>query len=128
MFAWYLLKHKFWVIYYAFILFPGKIPLFQLFYHDLDKLYGFKEYARAFNEQRDIGFAHRISQKHHWEYWSGQIIPSPYKEEMMVDWLAASKTKGHDLVAWYQKHHEEINLSPETRRYAESILLLYCDL
>lgn len=81
-------------------------------------------------------FLHQKRNRHHWQYWvqpkdgGGTIalkMPVKYRQEMICDWLGASKAQGHggDLASireWYLKNGDKMNLHGDTRKLVKKAL------
>jgi len=149
---WLLLRHYFIVLQHKWYVFKcGRelgVGYFRLIIHDWSK-FMFSEaidYAKWFggDKSNPDGFAkawlhHQNTNKHHWEYWltrSGKgvepgtivplFMPRKYVREMIADWMAASisyaKTK--DMSEWLKSNWYKINLHPESKEFAKTILFV----
>lgn len=75
---------------------------------------------------------HQHRNPHHWQFWvlredSGttKLLPMPdrYRREMLADWTGAGLALGKpNIVGWYMKNRERIQLAPETRAWVEEEL------
>lgn len=118
MYLFYLLRHKFWVMFFCF-----KHGLFwRGIVHDWDKFLPsmFHVYARHYPQIREIRsktghydplqatpdyriaiMEHFNRAKHHWQHWvllngvtqQAQDIPEKYVREMICDWAGAGRTR-----------------------------------
>lgn len=133
------LQHKWWVLVAGL---KTGAPLWRLLVHDLTKFlpseaaaYGRQYYGpkdRAWDYQR-AWHLHWHRNPHHWEFWadlhSDLALPMPAAlvEEMVADWLAASRTITGRWPEvgnwpWWEKNAGTIQLHPVTRRLVENIL------
>lgn len=132
------LTHKYWVLKYGI---ERGLPIGQLLKHDLSKFSRAEwgPYKRRFvsnrggsmdhdydeQEWQDAWRHHYWNNPHHWEWWYFNAYAHPMREdfadEMIVDWMAASKTYTglSEILTWYSKHRDKISLHPLTRQYIE---------
>ena len=116
--------------------------LWRILCHDLSKLrwsewgphvhYFFGEQNTSTLEALDVAYMKHIHRNpHHFAHWVLVLpnagvkclrIPSPYREELLCDWLARGETSGEDAISWYVHHMQTIGLHPETRFYLETQL------
>lgn len=149
-YANYLLRHK-W-----FVLVAGlrtKAPLWRLLIHDWSKFLPCEwvHYATSFYGPRprtgevkaafNYAWLHHIhANPHHWQHWSlredsGAVkileIPDHFTKEMLADWMGAGRaiTGKWDIVEWYKKNRDIIQLAPNTRwRVEHQLGCLYPEL
>lgn len=77
-------------------------------------------------------FLHQKRNKHHWQYWclpederglKRLLMPDKYRREMLADWRGAGRAQGTpDVLAWYKKNGDKLQLHPETRKRIEEYL------
>ena len=132
----YVLRHK-WYVYRA-----GRklgCGVVQLLIHDLSKFskaewkpYG-DRFIRKIENKADFYIAlqhHYANNPHHWNFWvdiiTEKAFPMPhfYLVEMVADWMGAGKAKtgSWDIIEWYDKNRNKINLHPFTRTVVESLI------
>ena len=79
---------------------------------------------------------HQKRNRHHWQWWvlpeddGGTKVlemPDVYIKEMVCDWIGAGLAQGHgrDVVTWYDKNKEKMQLTSTTRRRVESLIGLW---
>lgn len=139
-YIWYLLKHKFWVLYYLI-----RID-YRLFFlgirHDISKFskHEFYPYAYAFysddggkrlvfigSEEFEAGWRHHYTHnKHHWQHWvmNGVAVDMPLKyiKEMAADMLAMSRSQNDNAFQWFKKNEESINMTERSMLLLEHYL------
>lgn len=130
------------------------VPLWRLITHDLSKFSRaewtpyvnrfIKGRAGTFDKSSDPDEWHKAwnhhwhNNPHHWEYWladfefadtdlshvSAMEMSYSYAEEMVADWMGASKayTGSWDTTDWYRKNELRMILNPTTRAYVELII------
>jgi len=92
-------------------------------------------------DKKDIFFDHAWlfhihRNPHHWQYWiliqdedDDKILNMPIKyiSEMICDWRGAGKAQGrrqpNELQDWYKAYRNKMQLSNETRKQIEEIIL-----
>lgn len=138
-YLWYVLKHKWYVIYAGLKL---HVPLWQLITHDWSKFTRAEwgPYVRRFYGDRgdDLAFSdavqhHYNHNPHHWNYWlvhnendtyTAREMPELYVREMVADWYSANRcSNGAGIITWYQKNYTNYILHENTRRLLEFILV-----
>jgi len=140
-YVWYIIRHKWYT-------FKGrlkyKVPLWQLFIHDLSK-FGCAEFNayriwfsvndKSPESKKDFDKAllhHLHKNPHHWQYWilmtdKNNIhpidVPEKYAREMLADWYGAgfalTGTSGEER--WYRDHYEDYQFSEATRDLIETL-------
>jgi hypothetical protein len=138
-YAWYLLRHK----YYVFV--AGRmlgVSLWRLLKHDWSKFLPCEwiPYANQFyGEKNKAAFSrawlHHIHlNDHHWQHWilrkengfSDHLeMPIPAVREMIADWMGAGKaiTGQWEVRSWWAANTDKIDLHPQTRLWVEALLL-----
>lgn len=144
----YLVKHKYYVFKYGFDLDVPVIQLiihdYTKFYPSLFLAYSLwwqyqSEDKTRFNKIRawagirylEAFNKHQKTEKHHWQYFclinaidSIKVLemPEKYVKEMVADWAAAGTAKfgRFELIKWYSKNENKINISDKTRIIVEN--------
>ena len=71
---------------------------------------------------------HQKRNKHHWQWWviiGEKILPmdDASRKEMLADWRGAGRAQGTpDVIGWYSKNKDKMQLHPETRAWVEQQL------
>lgn len=137
----YVLKHK-WFVFLA-----GKkfgISYWQLLIHDFTKFSRAEwtpyvnRFYRGIEDKSQFYKAlmhHYENNPHHWNYWVDSVMdrpfpmPNKYIAEMVADWMGAgrAKTGSWDIVDWYCKHKNRMNMHPHTRKMVESLIPGYSE-
>jgi len=68
---------------------------------------------------------HLHGNSHHWQHWLlVQDMPFCDVIEMVCDWRGAGRAQGHgdDLVPWYTKNKDKMQLHPETRDLVNALV------
>lgn len=76
---------------------------------------------------------HQHRNPHHWQHWvlleddgDQKLLPMPehFVREMVADWMGAGRaiTGRWDVREWYAKNKTNIELHPDSRRLAESLI------
>ncbi len=147
-YAWYLLRHKFWIIVYG-----GRlgVPCGRLIFHDLSKFLPdeWGPYVNHFYGSGDHRFElawarHFLRNDHHWIHWqfahptTGDLtalptprfprdrVPEEAAREMVADWMSVSKVKENDVLEWYEANKGRMNLHKETQALVETLLRMEC--
>lgn len=133
---WYVLRHKWYV------LLAGRklgCNLGQLLLHDMSKFskaewtpYVNRFYRKQENKSQFYKALvhHYENNPHHWNFWVDDITQQPqnmplyFIREMVADWMGAGrvKTGSYDVVKWYAKNQNKLNLHPITRIVVESLI------
>ncbi len=135
-FAWYLIRHK-WFVFQACREYG--IPWLGLI-HDLSKFRPsewfpyvayFSPYQKTTPEiKAAFKFAwhlHQKRNKHHWQWWVELDIPMPdkYRLEMQADWVGAGRAMGKpDIREWFEANVHRIILHPITLQIVRKSLNL----
>jgi hypothetical protein len=90
---------------------------------------GYYKPTNTGNIEFDMAWArHCKRNKHHWQYWTtpqdydGLVVfdmEEKYVEEMLYDWIAASKTQGFNgdnIKIWYKTNRNKMQISNKTAR------------
>lgn len=145
----YVARHK-WFVFRAGL--KLGVPLWRLIIHDWSKLTPTEwgGYARRFyggrggllDNSADPEEFHRAwthhwhRNPHHWEHWLAitydgelrpMLMPETYVREMVADWMGAGRaiTGRVDIIPWYTKNAERMNLHPDVRQQVENLLKPY---
>lgn len=81
----------------------------------------------------DRAWLHHIHYNdHHWQHWllvqdedEDKILQMPTNAlwEMVCDWRGAGRAQGHsDIIPWYKKHKEKMQLHPLSREFVELLI------
>lgn len=133
---WYVMHHKYFVYKAGRKLGCG---ISQLLVHDLSKFskaewtpYVNRFYRKQENKAEFYKalMHHYENNPHHWNFWIDDITQQPknmpmlYIREMVADWIGAGrvKTGSYDIVQWYEKNQNKLNLHPITRIVVESLI------
>jgi hypothetical protein len=77
-------------------------------------------------------FLHQRRNDHHWQWWvlpcdgGGMKAIEMARDavvEMVCDWKGAGRAQGKpDILGWYERHRQKMELHPNTRRQVERLL------
>ena len=121
-----------------------KVPIWQIFKHDLSK-YWLSEifaYSQFFFMNRKnpkkwrYAWLHHINHnRHHWEYYLSRStnekyhgkyleMPRSYAREMVADWMSASKVKtgSWDISEWLRRTWPKMRFHDDTSIYVKKLL------
>lgn len=65
---------------------------------------------------------HYEHNKHHWQYWKGEIMPEKYVKEMICGWIIECKENNIQVKDYYYNNKHTMNLHDETKIFIEKNL------
>lgn len=112
------------------------IPYVNYFYGNGDKRKTTTQYDPTNTGDAAFDYSwlsHQNRGKHHWQHWilvrddgDTRVLPMPekYAREMVADWSGAGRALGHgnDVVPWYRKNKDKMQLHPDTRVLVEELV------
>lgn len=110
--------------------FPDELIPYALFFYGgdtrKDRFYTPDQGTYEFNV---AWLKHQNRNPHHWQYWvlqkdNGRVMtlemPDKCRKEMLCDWKGAGKAQGRDdVLEWYTKNKDKMELGKETRNWIE---------
>lgn len=93
-----------------------------------------KQSKESIKEEFDKAWLyHQRKNLHHWQWWilkydNGELVkiemPIAYAKEMVADWRGAGRaiTGKDDILEWYGKNREKIQIHENTRTYIEELM------